>query len=84
MESSLKVSILVPIYNVKNYIGKCLDSVFTQSYTNVEYVFVDDCSTDNSLQVLKSKLAEYSISSDKYTGIELLQSIKDGEIKERK
>lgn len=67
MESSLKVSILVPIYNVKNYIGKCLDSVFTQSYTNVEYVFVDDCSTDNSLQVLKSKLAEYSISSDKYT-----------------
>ena len=67
MESSLKVSILVPIYNVKNNIGKCLDSVFTQSYTNVEYVFVDDCSTDNSLQVLKSKLAEYSISSDKYT-----------------
>ena len=67
MESSIKVSILVPIYNVENYIGKCLDSIFIQSYTNVEYVFVDDCSTDNSLQVLKSKLTEYSIHSDKYT-----------------
>ena len=66
MESSIKVSILVPIYNVENYIGKCLDSIFIQSYTNVEYVFVDDCSTDNSLQVLKSKLTEYSIHSDKY------------------
>ena len=67
MESSIKVSILVPIYNVENYIGKCLDSIFTQTYANVTYVFVDDCSTDNSLQVLKSKLAEYSISSDNYT-----------------
>lgn len=67
MDSSIKVSILVPIYNVENYIGKCLDSVFSQTYTNVEYVFVDDCSTDNSLQVLKSKLTEYSIPSDKYT-----------------
>ena len=67
MDSSIKVSILVPIYNVENYIGKCLDSIFIQSYTNVEYVFVDDCSTDSSLQVLKSKLTEYSIPSDKYT-----------------
>ena len=66
MNSSIKVSILIPIYNVENYIGKCLDSIFIQSYTNVEYVFVDDCSTDNSLQVLKSKLTEYSIHSDKY------------------
>ena len=67
MESSINVSILVPIYNVEKYIGVCLDSIFTQTYTNVTYVFVDDCSTDNSLQVLKSKLTEYSIPSGNYT-----------------
>lgn len=67
MKSSIKVSILVPIFNVENYIGKCLDTIFTQTYTNVEYVFVDDCSTDNSVMVLKSKLSEHSIPKDKYT-----------------
>lgn len=67
MESRIKVSILVPIYNVEKYIGKCLDSILTQTYTNVDYVFVDDCSTDNSLQVLKSKLSEHSIPPGNYT-----------------
>lgn len=67
MKSSIKVSILIPIYNVERYIGKCLDSVLTQTYNNVEYVFVDDCSTDNSLHVLKSKLLEYSIPADNYS-----------------
>ena len=67
MTNSIRVSILVPIYNVEKFIGKCLDSIFSQTYTNVNYVFADDCSTDNSLMVLQSKLAEYSISSERYT-----------------
>ena len=67
MTNSIRVSILVPIYNVEKFIGKCLDSIFSQTYTNVNYVFADDCSTDNSLTVLQSKLAEYSISSERYT-----------------
>ena len=66
MKNSIRVSILVPIYNVEKFIGKCLDSIFSQNYTNVNYVFADDCSTDNSLMVLQSKLAEYSISSERY------------------
>lgn len=61
-----KVSVLVPIYNVEKYIGKCLDSIFCQTYTNIEYIFADDCSVDNSLEVLKSKLLEYNIPSEKY------------------
>ena len=67
MKNSIRVSILVPIYNVEKFIGKCLDSIFSQTYTNVNYFFTDDCSTDNSLMVLQTKLSEYSISSDRYT-----------------
>ena len=48
-----KVSILIPLYNVEKYLPKCLESVFAQTYKNVDYVFVDDCSSDNSLNVLK-------------------------------
>ena len=47
MSYSPKISILIPIYNVERYLGKCLDSVFKQSYQNIEYVFVDDCSSDS-------------------------------------
>lgn len=47
------VSILVPIYNVSDYLDRCLRTIFQQSYVNVEYVFVDDCSVDGSLQKLQ-------------------------------
>lgn len=43
------VSICVPIYNSEDYIKKCLESLFEQTYSNIEYVFVNDCSTDKSL-----------------------------------
>ena len=66
MNTNPLVSILIPIYNVEKYLGKCLDSVFSQTYKNVEYVFVDDCSTDNSETVLMSKLHEYNIKEESY------------------
>ena len=50
------VSICVPIYNVSTYLNRCLDSILGQTYPNVEYIFVDDCSTDDSLLVLKRRL----------------------------
>lgn len=42
------VSIIIPVYNVEKYINKCIDSVKTQSYKNVEIILVDDGSIDNS------------------------------------
>ena len=71
-----KVSILVPIYNVEKYLPKCLDSIFSQTYQNVEYVFVDDCSTDASLDVLREMLQKYRISRDSY--IIVTHSINEG------
>ena len=45
---SYKVSIVIPVYNVKNYLPRCMESVFSQTYTNYEAVLVDDGSTDGS------------------------------------
>lgn len=46
-----KVSIAVAVYNVEEYLKRCLDSLVTQTYENIEIILVDDCSTDNSLQI---------------------------------
>lgn len=50
----MKVSILVPIYNVEQYIERCAISLFTQTYNNIEYVFVNDSSPDKSKELLLS------------------------------
>lgn len=57
--NSPKVSILVPIFGVENYIEKCAVSLFQQTYYNLEYIFVDDCTLDKSLDVLYSVLQKY-------------------------
>ena len=52
MEQNIKVSILVPFYKVENYVGRCVESLFTQTYKNIEYVFVNDCTPDGSMEVI--------------------------------
>lgn len=54
-----KVSILVPIYNVEKYIAKCAQSIFEQSYPDLEFIFVDDCSPDNSIGILSEIIGNY-------------------------
>jgi glycosyltransferase involved in cell wall biosynthesis len=56
-----EVSILVPIYNVSAYIERCAHSLFRQTFKNIEYVFVNDGSTDNSMELLKSVIAQYPL-----------------------
>lgn len=55
-----KVSIIVPVYNVSQYIDACLRSIEAQSYWNVEVIFVDDCGTDNSVAKIKEYTATHS------------------------
>lgn len=53
------VSVLVPVYKVEPYIERCARSLFGQSFPDIEFVFVDDCSPDNSCGILLSVLEEY-------------------------
>lgn len=48
-----KVSIIIPAYNVENYIDRCLRSACNQTYTNLQIVVVDDGSSDNTLKIIK-------------------------------
>ena len=52
MNNSL-VSVIVPIYNVEIYVGKCIESIINQSYKNLEIILIDDGSTDSSLSICK-------------------------------
>ena len=42
------ISVIIPIYNIEKYLGRCLESVINQSYTKLEIILIDDGSTDNS------------------------------------
>lgn len=48
-----KVSVIIPVYNVENYLKKCLDSVIAQTYSDLEIICVDDGSTDHSIEILR-------------------------------
>ena len=56
----MKVSVCVPIYGVEKYIEQCVVSLFEQTYKDIEYIFVNDCTPDKSIEVLKSVIERYS------------------------
>lgn len=51
-----KISILIPVYNVEDYIEDCLNSIVNQTYKNIEIIIIDDGSTDNSCEIIKKFL----------------------------
>lgn len=53
-KDNIKISVVIPIYNVADYLPKCLDSILLQTYGNWEIIAVNDGSTDNSLEVLQN------------------------------
>lgn len=55
------VSIIIPIYNVEQYIENTLRSALDQTYKNIEYILVDDCGSDNSIKIVQELIA-----SDEY------------------
>ena len=54
-----KVSIIVPVYGVEKYIERCARSLFEQTLDDIEYLFIDDCTPDKSIEILKNVLEEY-------------------------
>ena len=54
-----KIGIIVPNYNYEHTIEKCLESICNQTYKNFEIIFVDDCSTDNSVNIARKIATKY-------------------------
>jgi len=53
------ISVIIPVYNVEKYVGKCLSSLVEQTYRDFEVIAVNDGSTDNSLDILRHFEARY-------------------------
>lgn len=54
-----KVSVIIPCYNQSEYIEEAILSVVNQTYPNIEIICIDDCSSDNSAQIIKSLVEQY-------------------------
>ena len=69
-----KITVIIPIYNVGKYIQRCAQSLFEQTLSDIEYIFVDDCSVDNSIAILKELLENYPKCKEKVKILELSQN----------
>ena len=58
----IKISIIIPVYNVEKYLRECLDSILSQTFQDFEIICVDDGSTDKSLEILQ----EYKRKDDRF------------------
>ena len=56
----MKISIILPVYNVENYIEDCLKSIMDQTFSDFECLIVDDCGEDSSIDVARSIISEYT------------------------
>lgn len=57
----MKISVIIPNYNNALYLTKCLDSVFNQTIKDIEVIFIDDGSTDNSVELVKKHCEENNV-----------------------
>lgn len=55
----MKVSIIIPVYNTEKYVSRCINSCLTQTLDDIEIILVDDCSTDNSIEIIKRYADKY-------------------------
>ena len=55
----MKISVIIPIYNVEHFIGRCVKTLMEQTLDDVEFIFVNDATTDNSMSVLNKTLKSY-------------------------
>ncbi|MBD5352615.1 MAG: glycosyltransferase family 2 protein [Bacteroides sp.] len=81
--STPKISVIIPIYNAAPYIEKCAHSLFQQTLDSIEYIFIDDCSPDNSSDILKEVSARYPQRRDQIKLLRNEQNMGVGQTRQR-
>lgn len=71
----MKVSVIVPVFAVENFIERCARSLFSQTLDEIEYIFIDDFSPDNSVDVLQAVLNNYPNRKSQVRIIRLTENI---------
>ena len=56
----LKYSVIIPVYNVENYLPRCIDSLLAQNYADLEILLIDNGSKDQSSQICEDYAAQFS------------------------
>ena len=59
-ENSIKVSVIVPVYNVEKFLSRCLESLLNQTLKDIEIICINDGSTDKSLEILETYIQQTS------------------------
>ena len=54
------ISVIIPLYNMEEYVGECLDSLLAQTFQAFELIIVDDCSTDKSVEIVESYASKFN------------------------
>lgn len=68
------ISILVPLYNVENFVHQCVESLLSQTYECLEFIFINDASTDNTYTVLLQSISKFP---NRSTSIKIIQNTKN-------
>lgn len=76
-----KVSVIIPIYKVENYIERCAVSLMEQTLDDIEFIFVDDCSPDNSVEILMSVIEKYPSRRDSVKIVKMDQNSRQAAVR---
>jgi len=63
----IKVSVIIPVFKVEKFIQRCCDSLFNQTLSEVEFIFVDDASPDSSMDIVRDEISRHPAISDQIT-----------------
>jgi len=74
MEKNILVSVIVPVHNTRDYLRECVESILNQTLKEIEVIFVDDCSTDDSPDIIR----EYEKKDSRVRGIYLKENVGAG------
>ena len=79
----IQISVIIPVYNTEKYLERCINSVVSQNFRDIEIIIINDCSEDNSLKIIDkyknkdkrikiiNKIKNEGLSAARNSGIEI-------------